>query len=240
MADQLRYTRVLLKISGESLCQPGQSGIDATAVTAVADELSALAKRGVQIGLVIGGGNILRGRDLTGNPHVQRPTADYMGMLATVINALALHDTLVSRGAACHVMSAIAMSGVCDVYTLRAATASLAAGKIVILAGGTGSPFFTTDTCAALRASELKAQVLMKATKVDGVFDADPMKNPAATKYAALTYEKVLADKLGVMDLTAISLCMENRIPIMVFQLFKQGNLLSAVSGQDVGTLIRD
>ncbi|MCE5277125.1 MAG: UMP kinase [Planctomycetaceae bacterium] len=240
MADPFRYTRVLLKISGESLCQPGCGGIDAAAVAAVADELSALAARGVQIALVIGGGNILRGRDLTANPHVQRPTADYMGMLATVINALALHDTLVSRGAACHVMSAIPMVSVCDAYTIRAASASLAAGKIVILAGGTGSPFFTTDTCAALRASELGAEVLIKATKVDGVFDADPVKNPAARKYSTLTYGKVLADKLGVMDLTAISLCMENRIPILVFQLSRQGNLLAAVSGQDVGTVISE
>ena len=240
MADEPRYKRVLLKISGEALCRPGGSGVDTQALVTVSDELAALAKRGIQVGLVVGGGNLIRGRNLTDNPYIERAHADYMGMLATVINGLALRDTLTRRGIAGCVLSAIPMPTVCDPYTRRDALSRLEAGYIVILTGGTGSPFFTTDTCAALRASELDAEVLLKATKVDGVYDADPVDNPQAQRYPRLTYEKVLADKLGVMDLTAISLCMENRIPIIVFQLSRAGSLEEVVCGGDVGTVISE
>ena len=240
MADEPRYKRVLLKISGEALCRPGGSGVDTQALVTVSDELAALAKRGIQVGLVVGGGNLIRGRNLTDNPYIERAHADYMGMLATVINGLALRDTLTRRGIAGCVLSAIPMPTVCDPYTRRDALSRLEAGHIVILAGGTGSPFFTTDTCAALRASELDAEVLLKATKVDGVYDADPVDNPQAQRYRRLTYEEVLADKLGVMDLTAISLCMENRIPIIVFQLSRAGSLDEVVCGGNVGTVISE
>lgn len=238
MADKAKYKRVLLKISGQSLCRPGGSGIDPSALASLADELAPVVQTGIQVGLVVGGGNILRGRQLAANAPIQRVTADHMGMLATVINALALRDSLAGRGMPACVLGAIEMTAVCEPFTQRRASEHLEAGRLVILAGGTGNPFFTTDTCAALRASELEAELLLKATKVDGVFDADPETTPGAKKYKRLTYEKVLADKLGVMDLTAISLCMDNEIPIVVFQLDKAGNLLAAVRGEDVGTLI--
>lgn len=238
MADKAKYKRVVLKISGQSLCRPGGSGIDPPALAGLADELAPVVQTGLQVGLVVGGGNIVRGGQLARDAKIQRVTADHMGMLATVINALALRDVLVGRGMGACVLGAIEMTAVCEPFTQRRALEHLEAGRLVILAGGTGNPFFTTDTCAALRASELGAELLLKATKVDGVFDADPETTPGAKKYNRLTYEKVLADKLGVMDLTAISLCMDNEIPIVVFRLDKAGNLLAAVSGEDVGTLI--
>ena len=238
MTDKAKYKRVLLKISGQSLCRPGGSGLHLSAIASLVDELAPVVQSGIQVGLVVGGGNILRGRQLAHSERIHRVTADHMGMLATVINALALRDVLASRNMPACVLAAMEMTAVCEPFTQRRALEHLEAGRLVILAGGTGNPFFTTDTCAALRASELDAELLLKATKVDGVFDADPETTPDAKKYRRLTYEKVLADKLGVMDLTAISLCMDNQIPIVVFQLDKAGNLLAAVSGQDVGTLI--
>ncbi len=233
-----KYKRVVLKISGESLCTPGGWGIEASAVEALAGELLPLPGMGVQVALVVGAGNILRGKQLVGSAGVRRATADYMGMMATVMNALALRDCLASRGAGAVAMSAIAMPSVCETWNRWDAISHLRAGQIVILAGGTGNPFFTTDTCAALRACELEAEVVLKATKVDGVFDSDPVTHPSAKRYDKLTYQKVLADNLGVMDLAAVSLCMEADIPIVVFKLAEPGNLAGAVCGQSIGTIV--
>jgi len=241
MATEPRYHRVLLKLSGETLCSPGGSGVDPAAAAGVADELVPLREMGVEIAIVIGGGNFIRGAQLVGpdgGGGIARATADHMGMLATAINALALRDVLESRGLPACVLSAIAMSGVCEPYDRRRAIEQLEAGRIVILAAGTGSPFFTTDTCASLRAVELNADVLLKATKVDGVYDADPVTNPDAKRYDELTYQQVLADRLGVMDLTAISMCMENRMPVIVFKMADAGHLARAVRGEHVGTRV--
>ena len=238
MAKQARYKRVLLKISGEALGASGGTGIDAGALKYLIGELLPVADIGVQTAVVVGGGNILRGRHLADNPAIRRTTADYMGMMATVMNALALQDSLEARGVSVAVMSAIAMPSVCETWNRRDALAHLGAGHLVLLAGGTGSPFFTTDTCAAQRACELEADVLFKATKVDGVFDRDPMTDPAAKRYDRLTYQKVLADRLGVMDLTAISLCMQAKIPIVVFKLSEPGRLAEAVAGKPIGTIV--
>jgi uridylate kinase len=238
MARQARYKRVLLKLSGESLGASGGTGIDAGAMNDLLGELLPVVQMGVQTAVVVGGGNILRARHLADNPTIRRTTADYMGMMATVMNALALRDSLEARGVAVTVMSAITMPSVCETWNGRNALAHLEAGRMVLLAGGTGSPFFTTDTCAAQRACELGADVLLKATKVDGVFDRDPMADPAAKRYDTLTYQKVLADRLGVMDLTAISLCMQAGIPIVVFKLADAGNLAGVVAGKKIGTIV--
>ena len=240
MSDQVHYKRVLVKLSGESLCAAGGWGIDRQAVEAVVGEIKAVAEMGVQIGLVVGAGNLVRGRDLSDNPHIARTTADSMGMLATVMNALALRDALQSAGLKACVLSATEMGAFCSQFTQKKAQAELDAGRIVLMAGGTGNPFFTTDTCAALRALETGAEALLKATKVDGVFDCDPASNPGAKRYEHLTYEKVLADRLGVMDLTAVSMCMENKLPIIVFQLSKPGSLAAAVRGESVGTMVTE
>jgi len=232
------YNQILLKVSGESMCLSGSSGVDSQAVEELVDHITPVAEFGVKITLVIGGGNMIRGRQLMEDPNIQRTTADQMGMLGTVINALALGDSLNGRGLPARVLSAVAMPTVCQTYTIREARKQLAKGRIVISAGGTGNPFFSTDTCAALRASELGADALIKATKVDGIFDSDPMLNPQAKRYDKLTYAKFLKDRLGVMDLSAISMCMENDIKIIVLQISKPGNLLNAVCGQEVGTLV--
>ncbi len=238
MAKPVPYKRVLLKISGESLGPVGGSGIDSAAVSYFINELMPVVQRGVQTAVVVGGGNLLRGRHLADNPAIRRTTADYMGMMATVMNALALQDSLEARGVSVAVMSAIAMPSVCETWNRRDALAHLEAGRVVLLAGGTGSPFFTTDTCAALRACELGSEVVLKATKVDAVFDRDPLKDPAARRFKRLTHRKVLADGLGVMDLAAISMCMEASIPIIVFRLSKPGNLAAVVAGKNIGTIV--
>ncbi len=240
MAKQPKYKRVLLKVSGEGMCQPGGFGIDTAAVSTAVQEILPVVNQGVQIGLVIGGGNFIRGRDLADNPHIHQVTADYMGMLATVINAIALQDALESHDIPARVLSAIPITQVCEPFIRRRAIRHLEKGRVVILAAGTGNPFFTTDMCAVLRANEIHAEVLLKATKVDGVFDDDPAKNPKAKKFDHLTYKKVLDDKLGVMDFTAISMCMESHIPIVVFKLSTPGNLAKAVAGEKVGTTITD
>lgn len=232
------YRRILLKISGEAFCKPGSFGVDAGAIDAIVDELAPLAQQKVQVGLVIGGGNFLRGRQLADVKAIQRATADSMGMLATVMNGLALQDAMDSRGVPCRVLSAFPTGGMCEPYVRRRALHHLELNRVVILAGGTGNPFFTTDTCAALRASEIRAEVLMKATKVDGIFEADPVKNPAAKKFDRLSYGEVLSRQLGVMDLAAVSLCMESKIPVLVFRLSTPGNLAKAVAGLPVGTVI--
>jgi uridylate kinase len=237
MADP-RYKRILLKISGEGLCREGGFGLDAAEISAISEQISAVAKSGVQVAVVVGGGNFIRGETLSNNGHIQRATADYMGMLATVQNALALQDVLESKGQPTRVASAINISQVCEPFIRRRVIRHLEKGRVVVLAAGTGNPFFTTDTCAALRATELQCEVLMKATKVEGVYDSDPKKNPAAKMFDRLTYKQVLADNLRVMDMTAISLAFERKIPIIVFNLKKSGNIARAVAGESIGTLI--
>jgi len=240
MSGQPRYQRVLLKVSGEGFGSPGGSAIEAGAVASLLDEIVPVVEMGVQVALVVGGGNIVRARDLAGDAHVERVTADYMGMLGTVINALCLRDALAGRGIDARVLSAIPVAAVCEPFVRGRAIQHLNKGRVVVFAGGTGSPFFTTDTCASLRASEIEAQVLLKATKVDGVFDSDPEVNADAQKYDRLTYPQVLTERLGVMDLTAVSMCMESKIPIVVFQLSRPGSLARVVCGEDIGTTISE
>jgi uridylate kinase len=240
MAKRPRIKRALVKLSGESFCRPGAGGIEAGATATLVDEIQPVIEAGTQLALVVGGGNFVRGRDLSANPNIHRATADYMGMLATVVNALALQDALESRGMFTRVLSAITMTSVCEPFIRRRAIRHLEKGRVIILAAGTGSPFFTTDTCAALRANELNAGALLKATKVDGVFETDPVENPDAKRYRRLTYQQVLEKQLGVMDLTAISMCMESKLPVIVFQLAKAGNLAGVVAGEDIGTIISE
>ena len=238
MVTKSAYRRVLLKVSGEALCGAGGFGINPSSLKSFLNELLPVREMGVQIGLVIGGGNIFRGKNLSAAGLIERPTADAMGMLATVMNALALGDALAGMGVETRVMSARPTADVCEAFTRRRAIEHLEAGRIVLLAGGTGNPFFTTDTCAALRAGEIGAEALLKATKVDGVFDADPTSNSNARKFDRLTYGEVLSRQLGVMDLSAVSMCMESGIPVIVFRMDKPGNLVSAVAGKNVGTII--
>jgi len=235
---QPKYRRVILKISGEGLCKPGGMGLDQEEISRIALAAKAVVDGGTQLGIVVGGGNFIRGQVLSQAGHVKRATGDYMGMLATCINALALQDTLEDLGAPTRVLTAIEMRQIAEPFIRRRAVRHLEKGRIVILAGGTGNPYFTTDTCAALRASELEAEVLMKATKVDGVFTADPVKDPTARKFDRLTYQEVLEKQLGVMDLTAISMCMASRIPIVVFNLKKEGNIARVIAGETIGTTI--
>jgi uridylate kinase len=237
MATFQRYGRVLLKLSGESFAPAGQRGISMTEVVHIADQIYKAAKQGAQIGIVIGGGNILRGAQFSaGNSSIHKATAHYMGMLATVINGLALQDALESLGCETRLMTAIRMDGVAEPYIRRRATRHLEKGRIVILAGGTGAPFVTTDTAAAQKALELEAEVLMKATRVDGVFSADPELNPEAELYHELSYEQVR--DLEVMDATAIAHCMEHNLPILVFNYRVEGNIERAIRGEKVGSLV--
>ncbi|MBI5359925.1 MAG: UMP kinase [Planctomycetes bacterium] len=232
-----KYKRVLLKISGEGLCATGSKGFDIDEIRFLARELISVRETNTQIGVVIGGGNIVRGSQLSG---INQPTGDYMGMLATVINALALQDVLESMGAETRVLTAIPMEAVAEPFIRRRCIRHMEKGRIVILAGGTGNPHFTTDTAAALRATEIKADALLKATKVDGVFTSDPHKDANAKKYEKLAYLDVINQKLKVMDSTAISMCMENKLPIIVFNLKKAGNIVKAVKGEKIGTVISD
>ena len=232
------YRRVLLKLSGEAMCAPGGSGVDADALSAIATQIKGACEQSVQIALVVGGGNFLRGKALAEAGHISRVAADAMGMLATVMNGLALGEALRRQGLSVRVHSAVPTPGFCEPYVRGRADRHLNEGRVVVLAGGTGSPFFSTDTCAALRACELGADALLKATKVDGVFDADPAANPGARKFDRLTYAEVLARRLGVMDLAAISLCMESRIPVVVFRLDVAGHLAAAARGEPVGTIV--
>lgn len=232
-----KYRRIVLKLSGEALAgKPGQS-IDPNGVANIVKEIANLVDAGVQIGLVIGGGNLVRGADLA-TLGLSRVTADQMGMLATVLNALALRDALQGHGVACRVMSAIAISGVVAVYDAQRALNHLEQGNVVICAGGIGNPYFTTDTTASLRAIEMQADVMLKATKVDGVYDADPEKVADAKRFTRLSHEQVLQDNLKVMDGTAICLCRDNQMDIHVFAMHKPGALLNVVMGGDEGTLI--
>jgi len=234
-----RFKRILLKLSGEALLGGGEWGIDHAVLDGICRQVIAARGLGVEVALVIGGGNIMRGSIEARREGVDRATADYMGMLATVINALALQNALEHHGAFTRVMSAIEMHQVAESYIRRRAVRHLEKGRIVIFAAGTGNPYFTTDTAAALRAMEIGADVLIKATKVDGVFTADPVKDPKARRFNELTYLEVLRRRLAVMDTTAISLCMDNNLPIVVFNLNKPGNLLRLLRGERVGTLLQ-
>src|SRR5580698_8008775 len=234
-----RYRRVVLKLSGESFAPKGERGISMEDVTLIAAQTVRAAQRGVQIAIVIGGGNILRGARFTAsNSTIQEATAHYMGMLATVINGLALQDGLESLGCETRLLTAIRMDGVAEPYIRRRARRHLEKGRIVILAAGTGSPFVTTDTAAAQRALELEADILLKATRVDGVFSDDPEKNPHAVLYRELSYVAVREQNLRVMDPTAIAQCMEHDMPILVFNFKKERNIERAVNGERVGTII--
>jgi uridylate kinase len=237
MADP-HFKRILLKISGEGLCREGGFGLEAAELTTICEQIVQVARSGVEVAVVVGGGNFVRGSTLANAGHIQRATADYMGMLATVMNAIALQDMLETMGQATRVASALTVSQVCEPFIRRRVLRHLEKGRVVVLAAGTGNPFFTTDTCAALRATELGVDILMKATKVDGVFDSDPKKNPSAKMFERLTYKQVITDNLRVMDMTAISLAMERKIPIMVFNLKKSGNIARAVAGETIGTVI--
>lgn len=232
------FRRVLLKLSGESFCRPGEGGISVDEVSRIARQTARVANRGVELAIVVGGGNILRGASLRGNDTIKEATAHYMGMTATVINGLALQDALEGLGCETRLMTTIKMDEVAEPFIRRRALAHLARGRVIILATGTGSPFVTTDTAAALRGKELGVEVLMKATRVDGVYSADPEKNPHAVKYDALTFDQVLRDGLKIMDMTAIGMCLENDLPILVFNFKKEGNIERVVSGDPIGTWI--
>jgi len=233
------YQRILLKLSGEQLGGAAGHGIDENVMSDLADEIRQVHDLGIQIGIVPGGGNIFRGLAAS-TRGMDRVGADYMGMLATVINALALQHSLEKRGVYTRVMSAIEMARVCEPYIRRRAVRHLEKGRIVVLAAGTGNPYFTTDTAAALRAIEVGADVILKATKVDGVFSGDPMKDPKATLFTSISYLDILNRGLKVMDSTAISLCMDNRLPLVVFNVGKRGNLLRLMQGESVGTVVKE
>jgi uridylate kinase len=232
------YKRVLLKISGEGFCAEGGFGIEAGPLENIAHQCIEVAQMGVELAIVVGGGNFIRGATFAEDGHIPRATADYMGMLATVLNAVALQETMEKMGQPTRVMSAISVYSVAEPFIRRRAVRHLEKGRVVILAAGTGNPYFTTDTCAALRATEIAADVLLKATKVDGIYDKDPKKHKDATLFNTISYEKVLNDKLRVMDLTAITLSMERAIPLVVFNLKTPGNIARVLRGENVGTKI--
>ncbi len=233
-----QYQRILLKLSGESFCEPGAFGINGTLVESIAERITEICRLGPQVAVVVGAGNILRGEAFSRRSHIPRNTADYMGMLATIINACALQESLERIGQPTRVMSAIEVAAMCEPFIRRRALHHLEHGRVTILAGGTGNPFFTTDTCAALRASELDANLLIKATKVDGVYSDDPKKDPHAKLFDRISYEEVLRQGLRIMDHAAISLCRDNGIPIVVLNIFKKGNITKAICGEPIGTLI--
>jgi len=238
-AKQPKYRRILLKLSGEALGGESGVGISPQAVRDMANQIREVRDLGVQVVVVVGGGNIFRG--LSGSQRgIERATGDYMGMLATVINGLALQDALEKLGVATRVQSAIAMSQVAEPFIRRRAVRHLEKGRVVIFGGGTGNPYFSTDTAAALRANEIGAEVVLKATKVDGVYDSDPKKNSRAKRYSQISYSEALRQQLKVMDSTAFSLCMDNKMPIVVFDFFRPHNLRRVVMGERVGTLVRN
>ena len=234
------YNRVLLKLSGESFCKPGGFGIEAEPVKSIAERIAKIAQQGFQVAIVVGGGNFLRGATFSEKSDISRTTADYMGMLATVINACALQETLEKIGQPTRVCSAIEVDAICEPFIRRRAVRHLENKRVIILAGGTGNPFFSTDTCAALRGSELDVDLMIKATKVDGVYTDDPMTNTGAKLIDSLTYQEVLEQNLKVMDPAAISLCRENNIPITVLNIFNEGNITRALNGEKVGTMISE
>ncbi len=238
MSDSpVQYRRVLLKLSGEALMGELDYGIEPKVIQRIAAEIATARKSGVEIAIVIGGGNIFRGAGLA-RAGMDRVTGDYMGMLATVMNALAIQDALESLDVFARVMSALQINEVCEDYIRRRAVRHLEKGRVVILAAGTGNPFFTTDTAASLRAIEIGADVLLKATKVDGVYDSDPKINADAKRFDTVTYDQVIQDKLSVMDATAVVMCRDNHLPLRVFDLTRGNALVQAMSGDDVGTLV--
>ncbi len=232
-----KYTRILLKLSGEALMGEQGSGIDPLTIRRLAVEIAELCTAGVQVGLVIGGGNIIRGAQTAGEG-LERVTGDYMGMLATVLNALAMQDALEHHGRPVRVMSALKINQVCEDYIRRRAIRHLEKGRVVIFAAGTGNPFFTTDTAASLRAIEINAELLIKATKVDGVYTADPKQDPTARLYSRLTYDEALDQRLNVMDATALVLCRDHQMPLRVMNIFESGAIMRLVKGEEIGSLI--
>lgn len=238
MGNQPTYKRILLKLSGEALMGNAEYGIQPEVISRFSKEIAELSTQGVEIGIVIGGGNIFRGAGLAAKG-MDRVSADHMGMLATVMNALALQDALESCGAFCRVMSAIRINQVCEDYLRRRAVRHLEKGRIVIFAAGTGNPFFTTDSAASLRAVEIGADLMLKATQVDGVYSADPRIDPDATLYSELTYDDVIDNRLAVMDTTAVVMCQEQNMPLRVFDVHTEGNLTKIIYGEDIGTLVK-
>ncbi len=237
-ANKPVYKRVLLKLSGEALMGKADFGIDPDVIFRFAQEIAELSAQGVELGVVIGGGNIFRGAGLASGG-MERVSADHMGMLATVMNALALQDALEQQGAFCRVMSAIQINEVCEDFLRRRAIRHLEKGRVVIFAAGTGNPFFTTDSAASLRAVEIGAELLLKGTQVDGVYDTDPKKDPKAVRYTDLSYDEAINKRLGVMDTTAVVMCQEQKMPLRIFDVHKQGNLTKIIYGEDIGTLVK-
>lgn len=236
--SNLKYKRVLLKISGESLCQQGGFGIDEEQTRTIAEMITGICKLGCEVAIVNGGGNFLRGAVFSKGSVIPRSTADFMGMLATIMNAAALKETLEHFGQHANVLSAILVPAIAERFTRSRAIELLEDGKAIVLAGGTGNPFFSTDTCAALRASEIDAELIIKATKVDGVYTDDPVKNPDAKLIDKIDFQEVITKDLKIMDHAAISLCRENNIPIRVINIFKEGNIEKVLKGENVGTII--
>ena len=234
---KVAYKRILIKLSGEALAKKDQGGIDPEVARSIASQIKEVHDIGVDIGIVVGGGNILRGTNFS-EKGMDRVTADYMGMLGTVINALALQDAIEKFDVGSRVMSALRVTSIAEPFIKRRATRHIEKGRVVIFCAGTGNPYFTTDTAAALRASEIDADIVLKGTKVNGVYDSDPMKNPKAVRFEKISYADVISKNLRVMDTSAISLCMENSIPIIVFDIFKQGNLKRVVYGERIGTYV--
>lgn len=233
----LKYRRVLLKLSGEALMGEGDYGIDPNIINGLAKEIIEIQQAGAEVGVVIGGGNIFRGAGLAAGG-MDRVTGDHMGMLATVINALAMQDALEKHGAFARVMSAIKINQICEDYIRRRAVRHLEKGRIALFAAGTGNPFFTTDSAAALRATEINAALLLKATKVDGIYDADPKKNPDAIRFDSLTYDEVISRNLQVMDTAAFALCRDNNIPLRIYNMSEEGALMRILQGENIGTLV--
>jgi uridylate kinase len=237
-ASSPHYRRVILKISGESFAKPGQFGIDPAELAVIAREIVEAAKGGTQVAVVVGGGNIVRGAALTKQRQVDQSTADYMGMLGTVINGMALKVAVESMGQAARLMSAIDIPAVAERFVRARALRHFEKGRVLILAAGTGNPFFTTDTCAALRGAELNADILLKATKVDGVYTGDPKTDSTATRFDKLSFSQAIERNLRVMDMTALAMCMENKLPVIVFDFKKPGNIKRVVEGETLGTLV--
>lgn len=237
--SSLKYKRVLLKLSGESLMGEKGFGIDAPVLSFFADEVKKIHDVGAQVGIVIGGGNIFRGLSAT-DQGIERVTGDQMGMLATMINSLALQNAIESKGVYTRLMSSIHMQEIAEPYIRRRAIRHLEKGRVVIFGAGTGHPYFSTDTAASLRAVEIQADIIVKGTRVDGIFDSDPEKNPEAIKFETISYLDILKKNLRVMDLTAVSLCQENNLPMVVFNMDKPGNLLKLITGENVGTVVKD
>jgi uridylate kinase len=240
MSGQPRFKRVLLKISGESFAKPGDVGIDAQELRNIASEIGSALETGVQLAVVVGGGNMIRGANLAKQLEIDQSTADYMGMLGTVMNGMALKEALEHLEHPARLMSAITMPSIAESFIRKRAIRHMERGRCIILAAGTGNPFFTTDTCASLRATELNCDVVLKATKVDGVYASDPMIHPGAERFNELTFSRAIEERLGVMDLTALSMCMEHDLPVIVFDFKQSGNIRRVIEGQSIGTLIHN